>query len=111
LLQQMLTSNTHRFAVDMPMLHPLLERNGTPYARRILHRAGHSPDANDFGLTEQEFAVLRCAAAGMNNREIAATLGVTPKSIYDYSFRIYRKLNVHSRREAVRIARDAGIVA
>jgi LuxR family maltose regulon positive regulatory protein len=111
LLQQMLTSNTHRFAVDMPMLHPLLERNGTPYARRILHRAGRSPDANDFGLTEQEFAVLRCAAAGMNNREIAATLGVTPKSIYDYSFRIYRKLNVHSRREAVRIARDAGIVA
>jgi len=55
-------------------------------------------------LTEREEAVLRLIAWGYTNREIAAKLSLSVKTIEAYKVRIGRKQGLHSRTEVVRYA-------
>jgi DNA-binding NarL/FixJ family response regulator len=50
-------------------------------------------------LTETEQRVAELAASGLKNREIAAHVFMTPKSVEDVLRRVYRKLDIHSRAE------------
>ncbi|HLY33587.1 MAG TPA: AAA family ATPase [Jatrophihabitantaceae bacterium] len=57
-------------------------------------------------LTPQEARVAQLVAGGARNREVAATLFVTPKTVETHLAAIYRKLGIRGRSElAVRIAR------
>ncbi|OBI67822.1 LuxR family transcriptional regulator [Mycobacterium sp. E796] len=51
------------------------------------------------GLTATEERVAELAASGMTNRDIAAALFVSPKTVEVNLGRVYRKLNIHSRAE------------
>lgn len=51
------------------------------------------------GLTPSERRVAELAGAGMTNRDIAATLFVSPKTVETNLSRVYRKLNIRSRAE------------
>jgi DNA-binding CsgD family transcriptional regulator len=51
------------------------------------------------GLTATEERVAELAASGMINRDIAAALFVSPKTVEVNLSRIYRKLNIRSRAE------------
>jgi len=51
------------------------------------------------GLTPSEQRVAELAVAGMTNRDIAATLFISPKTVEVNLTRIYRKLNIRSRVE------------
>lgn len=64
---------------------------------------GRAPSTDDLTPTEQQIADL--VASGMTNREVAATLSVTPKTVESALTRVYRKLGVRSRTE---LARRAG---
>jgi DNA-binding CsgD family transcriptional regulator len=58
-------------------------------------------------LTAHELRVARIVAAGASNREAAAALFVSPKTIEFHLGHIYRKLGLHSRTQlAARFARD-----
>jgi DNA-binding CsgD family transcriptional regulator len=60
-------------------------------------------------LTPQEARVAQLVAGGARNREVAASLFVTPKTVETHLAAIYRKLGVRSRAElAVRLARASG---
>ncbi|MCP4419648.1 MAG: helix-turn-helix transcriptional regulator [Chloroflexi bacterium] len=61
-------------------------------------------------LRERELQTLRLMAAGLSNREIAAELYLSVNTIKAYSSRIYGKLNVHSRAEAINQAHQLGIL-
>ncbi len=50
-------------------------------------------------LTESELRVAELAAAGLTNREVAARLYVSPKTVEANLARVYRKLGIHSRAE------------
>jgi DNA-binding CsgD family transcriptional regulator len=50
-------------------------------------------------LTPSEQRVAELAAAGRTNREVAAQLFISPKTVEANLARIYRKLGVHSRAE------------
>ena len=50
-------------------------------------------------LSARERQVIQHLAAGMTNREIAQTLGLSPHTVKNYLFRIFDKLGVSSRTE------------
>jgi len=52
-------------------------------------------------LTPREKDVVRLAAEGMRNQDIAAKLGVTEHTVRNYMFRIFDKLGISSRVELV----------
>ena len=61
-------------------------------------------------LTPRELDVLERLVAGGTNRDIAETLGMTPKTVMHHTVAIYRKLGVRGRAEAVSWALRSGTV-
>ena len=60
------------------------------------------PSARD-SLTGQEYQVARVVAGGVTNREAAATLFLSPKTIEFHLGNVYRKLGIRSRAELVKL--------
>ena len=61
-------------------------------------------------LSHREMDVLQLIAQGMTNREIAARLFLSTNTIKSHSIKIYRKLSVNNRNQAVSKARLLGIL-
>ncbi|WP_420128859.1 response regulator [Longimicrobium sp.] len=59
-------------------------------------------------LSDREEEVLRCIAWGESNKEIAAKLGISTKTVETYKARITDKLGLRSRTEMVRYAVQQG---
>lgn len=62
------------------------------------------------GITDREYSVLELLAAGKANKEIANVLNVSPNTVKTHVTRLYEKLDVHSRMQAVRAARDLRVL-
>ncbi|MHA6204897.1 response regulator transcription factor [Dyella soli] len=62
------------------------------------------------GLSGRELDVLHELAAGHSNKEIATHLHVSPNTVKTHVARLYEKLGAKRRTEAVRRARELGIV-
>jgi len=62
------------------------------------------------GLSERELEVLHELAAGHSNKEIAARLHVSPNTIKTHVARVFEKLDAKRRTDAIRRARELGIV-
>jgi two-component system NarL family response regulator len=61
-------------------------------------------------LTRREKEVLQGIASGLSEKKMADTLSLSPHTIHTHIKKIYRKLQVNSRAEAVLKARNKGIV-
>lgn len=61
-------------------------------------------------LSEREQEVLRLMAEGLSNQEICEALYVSLNTVKTHSRHIFRKLGVSSRTQAIRYAREAGMV-
>jgi len=61
-------------------------------------------------LSERELDILTRVAQGLSNREIADTLTISRWTVDTHVQRIYRKLAVNSRTQAVREARTHGLL-
>ena len=61
-------------------------------------------------LTGRERQVLELMASGLTNREIAASLFMSPKTVMHHTGRIYAKLGVRGRAEAVGLAARHGLL-
>jgi DNA-binding NarL/FixJ family response regulator len=59
------------------------------------------PDRGAQDLSERELEVLKLLAAGLHNRELAAHLGISTRTVDRHCDNIYAKLGVGSRTEAV----------
>jgi DNA-binding CsgD family transcriptional regulator len=71
-------------------------------ARAELERTNVAPgDATRLSPSEQRVAEL--AGSGMTNRDVAAALFISPKTVEANLARIYRKLDIHSRAELGRL--------
>jgi len=79
----------------------------TPSVFDTLRRApGPAPedDLNGLGsLTAREREVLNLLARGSSNRDIAEELVITNKTVKNHLSRIYEKIGVHSRAEAIAV--------
>jgi DNA-binding NarL/FixJ family response regulator len=61
-------------------------------------------------LTRREWEVLRHAASGMTNAEIAATIGIGVRTVETHRASALHKLNLQSQTDLVRFAISKGIV-
>jgi DNA-binding CsgD family transcriptional regulator len=82
---------------------------GTPLwadrARAELARAKVAP-TRDLALTPSERRVAELAASGMTNRDVAAALFISPKTVDANLARVYRKLGIKTRAELGRLIGD-----
>jgi LuxR family maltose regulon positive regulatory protein len=69
-----------------------------------------SADAPYWELSQRELEVLRLLPSRLSQREIAAELYVSFNTIRTHTRVIFRKLGVTSRAEAVRRARELGLL-
>lgn len=109
-LGQILRRQRKRDAASATMQKSLaaFEALGTPLwaerARTELDRASGVRKRDE--LTASEKRVAELAATGATNREVAAALFISPKTVETNLSRIYRKLNIRSRAELGRIMGD-----
>ena len=69
-----------------------------------------SNETADSELTERAAEVLGLLAEGLLQKEVARTLGISPKTVSTHVERIHQKLGAHNRVEAVARAQRAGIL-
>jgi DNA-binding NarL/FixJ family response regulator len=74
--------------------------------RTVFARSPREPSAP---LSARERDVLGLMAGGATNREIAAALHLSPHTVKEHTGKLYRKLGVRNRAEAVRRAERLGL--
>jgi len=67
-------------------------------------RSGIGEDADAPSLTEREVAVLRHLACGGRNKEIAAALAISERTVKFHVSSLLAKLGARNRTEAVKVA-------
>ena len=80
--------------------------------------AGPPPSGSDgnakaqaaIGVSPRELEVLHEIAAGRSNKEIAASLNVSPHTVKTHVARLFEKLGAKRRTEAINKVRELGIV-
>jgi pimeloyl-ACP methyl ester carboxylesterase/DNA-binding CsgD family transcriptional regulator len=103
-----LDSDNHMPLEDEPAWPRLLDE-----IRRFLAGPGTAhdggPSALQLGeLTARERNVLECIAQGLDNAEIALALGLSEKTVRNHITRVFDKIGVEHRYQAIVLARDAG---
>lgn len=88
-----------------PMLHPEIAR----LMMRELQRDNEQPRLHD-QLTEREMEVLRCIARGMSNKEIAAELVISEKTVKTHVSNVLQKLHLADRTQAAIYAMQRKLV-
>jgi DNA-binding CsgD family transcriptional regulator len=84
--------------------------------RRLTRQAPASPfSRNDaalksLGVTDREYEVLTLLAEGLANKEIARRLDLSPNTIKTHVARLYEKLEVERRTQAVQKARELALI-
>jgi HD-GYP domain-containing protein (c-di-GMP phosphodiesterase class II) len=80
----------------------------------VVAAAGHESDggrdARPAGLTEREVEVLRLIARGRSNREVAAALVISPKTVGTHVEHIYAKAGVSTRAGAALFAMEHALL-
>ena len=62
------------------------------------------------GISERELEVLQLLASGKSNKEISASLNVSPNTVKTHVSRLFEKLDAGRRTEAILKALELGII-
>jgi DNA-binding CsgD family transcriptional regulator len=83
---------------------------------RLFHRAPQGPfepnkaAQETLGISARELEVLELLAAGRSNKEIAGRLDVSPNTVKTHIAKLFEKLEVSRRTEAISRARELGMI-
>lgn len=58
------------------------------------------------GLTPREIEIMDLIAEGLSNRQIAARLVISPKTVKNHICNIYQRIGIHERRQAISLWRE-----
>jgi DNA-binding NarL/FixJ family response regulator len=110
---------THEIGVDIrdlksggAPLSPLIARHllGRLQAKRTARPPETATHADTVSLTPREREILNAISRGYNYSETATLLGIAPGTVHTHLKRIYRKLSVGSKTEAVFEAGRMGLL-
>jgi len=95
-----LTRKQERIVVkEVPVTVPMAE----PFCRNEAKR-------EELAITPREMEILELIAQGMSNREIAGKLFVSENTVKTHSSRVFDKLGARRRTQAVRLAKEFGLL-
>jgi len=105
-------------AADVELVQAVRQvASGRQYVHPTLGAALLAPDAPPARLggpggelSEREAEVLRSIALGLTNAEISERLFVSVRTVETHRAHVQQKLNIRSRAELVRFARDVGLL-
>lgn len=86
---------------------------GARLFRREPRAGGFAPNEralSSLGITARERQVLQLLADGRSNKEIAARLELSPNTVKTHVARLFEKLQVSRRTEAILLARELGLL-
>jgi DNA-binding NarL/FixJ family response regulator len=86
---------------DLPMSRSFAAQALDELARGARQAPGNGSGA-DAGLSARESEVLRLLAEGLTDREIAASLQISPRTVETHVSKVLHKLGVRNRAEAAR---------
>jgi len=92
-----------RPAPPVPPVHPVVGPPPAPTADPARREA--------LGITPREQEILGLIAEGLSTREMAERLGVSENTVKTHTGRLLTKLQARRRTEAVRRAKEAGLLA
>jgi len=104
-----LDSENHMLLADEPMWPQFLAEVRGFLAGKEADRAVCRKALPLGDLTPRERDVLECIARGLDNAEIAASLGLSEKTVRNHITRVFDKIGVEHRYQAIVQARDAGL--
>ena len=84
-------------------------RKLTPQARPATF-ARNDAAIRSLGLTERECDILARLASGQSNKELARTLAISPNTVKTHLARVFEKLEVQNRMQAVEKARWLALI-
>ena len=90
-------------------MSPSVARKMLAYVRAHEQPAGAAP-AGTFTLSERELEILNHLVRDETEAAIAEALYLSPHTVRSHVKNIYKKLHVHSRASAVRVALQSGLV-
>jgi DNA-binding CsgD family transcriptional regulator len=95
-----LTLNSRR---DVVVVREAAAPADRPFAR-------NEAKVSELSLTPRELEILERIAAGLSTREIAEALFVSENTVKTHASRLFDKLGVNRRTQAVHVARTLGII-
>lgn len=94
----------------MDSLQPILsECDGTSWSP-FVRSSDVAPVVSDSAFTERQSAIMALIAQGMSNPSIAQCIGFSHSLVRQETTKIFRKLRVSNRRDAVLVARKKGLL-
>lgn len=93
-------------------IHQIIEFGGSPMSPSIARKAlkllmnteSPSPTKQNTNLSEREMDILKSLVEGLDHREVATKLFISPHTVRTHINHIYQKLHVNNRAQAVKIA-------
>lgn len=88
------------------------ERYLSPKLQQIMENRGKAGTSDgDSGLTKRQEEILRLVASGRTTKEIARTLGISPKTVEFHRARLMERLGVHEVTALTRFAIQRGLIS
>lgn len=104
----LLESKNHILVEQEPAWSRFLAEIRNFLGEGVVEKVPHPPSEIFPELTPQERLTLELIALGLDGQQIADRLVVSPKTVRNYTSRIYAKLGARNRGQAIVLAREAG---
>ena len=92
-----------RWTTQKEVIREIRIRDDTPFAL-------NTANLEQLGITKREHEILELIAQGLSNREIAEKLFVSENTVKTHSSRLFDKMDVKRRVQAVQRGRDLGLI-
>ena len=104
-----LAATIRRVVAGERVMTPALEKDAMGALGRMARRAREGADV-EAGLTPRERQVLELLGGGSTIGQIASRLGISPRTVETHVAKLYRKLGVRTRVQAISRAATLGLV-